>query len=888
MDKLIVRKLAVSEVYAIKELQKNGTDWLKYYPKYEEWASKAIAELNEFKRVAFGAFLFNETSVANIDKLLATVVTQKSIHARTVRLKNLLVDSHRVQENRLHSDLVKKELLSKVCIYMQKYGVSRIETEYPAQATHEINLFIEEGFSVVGSREKAEKGRLFYTLLKELPAMYYGDPIHPVPITRWISKKIFGYDPDKSIKLIIEPSRNKFTQIWTTKIRKDTEESIYKVRALSGRTYSILNLDRVIDNRTQNAIKLEFKKARQEEIKICISSFENKWIRDQCVEHGIRYITGENFTSTSQEKSFGAKAIAGLHISLEDARFEFAIWRNNSSIVYPVTSAIGTLIPFLKARNHRKVFYAAFHLPSVSSSYKTWAVCRIKETRLETPSDVLKHYDDISVGINKTRWPFSDRAQLKAYLQPLEINNYNERGEVLLLDLDIPKFYVGNFNYNNVPTTQYISGQDLNMIRNRPLTRNNKEFDENAPVNELRKIASLTTKEFNIENEIESVALKLDSDLIESTRISLERTINYLNDIDEVNESKTVILDKKLKAYKELLQKISTIKILANEENNSNFVKLTDKLKKAIMTVEKQKQLVKENDDAGSKDICIIAPMIEEGKYILDLFKGRYKAIQIEETGGYAYEVDLNTEFGELVRCLIIDVGEMGEALMATTTERVIQKWNPSTIVVVGIAGALDKDLCIGDVVIANQVVSYAQNSKITIDEEKRTEFKFIPSIEAYRPTKTLLNYAKRIHTAHGKEYTKWKQKVRLRSSRSSDKTIIDVCKNERLISKSPQVVVGHLASGPYVSASTQFKEFLLKNDRNYIAVEMESGGMLAAHSERSSFTQTMVIRGISDYADERKKHIDEIDKGSVRKWAVQNAMRYLIMLINIDKDKFC
>jgi hypothetical protein len=69
--------------------------------------------------------------------------------------------------------------------------------------------------------------------------------------------------------------------------------------------------------------------------------------------------------------------------------------------------------------------------------------------------------------------------------------------------------------------------------------------------------------------------------------------------------------------------------------------------------------------------------------------------------------------------------------------------------------------------------------------------------------------------------------------------------------------------------------------DRKYVAVEMEAAGIMAAAADRK--TSTLVIRGISDLADESKPADDKRGaEGAVRRYAMGNAVEFLWMLMDL------
>jgi nucleoside phosphorylase len=88
----------------------------------------------------------------------------------------------------------------------------------------------------------------------------------------------------------------------------------------------------------------------------------------------------------------------------------------------------------------------------------------------------------------------------------------------------------------------------------------------------------------------------------------------------------------------------------------------------------------------------------------------------------------------------------------------------------------------------------------------------------------------------------------------------------------------GHIASGPFVVASSEFAEWLRDRDRKYVAVEMEAYGvLLGAHRGE---VPGLVIRGISDLANERKTKMDSVGTGAIRRHAMRNASRVLLLLM--------
>jgi WD40 repeat protein len=105
----------------------------------------------------------------------------------------------------------------------------------------------------------------------------------------------------------------------------------------------------------------------------------------------------------------------------------------------------------------------------------------------------------------------------------------------------------------------------------------------------------------------------------------------------------------------------------------------------------------------------------------------------------------------------------------------------------------------------------------------------------------------------------------------------------ERLLSKwNPRTVVMlGIASDPVVGAAQEFSHWLRSSrDRNLKALDMESAGLVASAFKRVNPTRTLVLRGISDYGDERKATLDALGEGSLRRLAMHNATSLLWTLL--------
>jgi hypothetical protein len=85
------------------------------------------------------------------------------------------------------------------------------------------------------------------------------------------------------------------------------------------------------------------------------------------------------------------------------------------------------------------------------------------------------------------------------------------------------------------------------------------------------------------------------------------------------------------------------------------------------------------------------------------------------------------------------------------------------------------------------------------------------------------------------------------------------------------------------VSGASAFSDWIRSHDRNVKAVDMESAAVLRVSQARTDPRRALVLRGISDYGDARKQDLDALGGGSLRRYAMRNAVRLLLALLDAE-----
>lgn len=199
---------------------------------------------------------------------------------------------------------------------------------------------------------------------------------------------------------------------------------------------------------------------------------------------------------------------------------------------------------------------------------------------------------------------------------------------------------------------------------------------------------------------------------------------------------------------------------------------------------------------------------------------------------------------------VVLCLSHMGRVTASTATLDALRKWEPGIVFLVGIAGGISESgVSLGDVVIAQQIVDY-ELQKVH-DNESRHRF------QSYRV----------------------------------DAKLYEICQNilpeewgdlhpTSALAKVPQTHFGPIASGDKVIAKRELLQSLLDHYPKLIAVEMEAGGAAYAVHHSQLRPRFLMIRGISDLADEEK---DTAETKQWRSYACDVAASFMHALLRQD-----
>lgn len=218
------------------------------------------------------------------------------------------------------------------------------------------------------------------------------------------------------------------------------------------------------------------------------------------------------------------------------------------------------------------------------------------------------------------------------------------------------------------------------------------------------------------------------------------------------------------------------------------------------------------------------------------------------------------------VTCIATVLREMGPSVTASRTEKLLNFAPVNLVILVGIAGSLDSDVELADIVVADEIAEFQSASKVVPDAGGSYKFQY--SGAHFRTPYSLIEAIAHWPLLAKEDHRAWKNGIRGRVPDLGD---------ER-----PRMHVQHVASGNTVGAAEAFRVELLGIDRKFSALEMEGAGVARAADTRHPAVPFLIVRGISDYSDERKRTLDQTGRGRWRVLAVHSACDALHRILRL------
>jgi nucleoside phosphorylase len=253
-------------------------------------------------------------------------------------------------------------------------------------------------------------------------------------------------------------------------------------------------------------------------------------------------------------------------------------------------------------------------------------------------------------------------------------------------------------------------------------------------------------------------------------------------------------------------------------------------------------------------DFVIITALQVELEALLEKLPSNQRLSPADEDVRVYYQADLPTTFSDgttgSYRLVLLSLLGMGRVQAANATSDAIRRWHPRYVLLVGIAGGIaEADAKQGDVIISDQIADY-EHQKLTHGGEQIRW-------EVHRADPRLLEAARHLGE-------NWRRLI----------------KKRRPIRGRPKCLIGPVATGEKVVAIKDVLEHYRSDWPKLIGIEMEAGGVASAAFQSAQRPGFLMIRGVSDLADENKDD-------TWRQYAYHAAAAYTVALLQSGPVSF-
>jgi 5'-deoxynucleotidase YfbR-like HD superfamily hydrolase/nucleoside phosphorylase len=287
-------------------------------------------------------------------------------------------------------------------------------------------------------------------------------------------------------------------------------------------------------------------------------------------------------------------------------------------------------------------------------------------------------------------------------------------------------------------------------------------------------------------------------------------------------------------------------------------------------------------------DFLVIIALEEEFNYFLSALNIEYQAES--QNGITYYTFQIPAPHGGYAKGVVSFLGDMGIDDAHHLTDKLISLIKPGLVANIGISGIIDKRLKLGDVAVATEADDILYRSKVKQDDPKVDlsfeDLKF--GGRSFRTTESLYIKLKNLKYNDKAAWNKWISLSIDEMNSRLDKKDISFLKEKDFITGRAEVYFDPVVSATWVGTSRQLKDILLARNRNFLAMDMESAGVVHAADSHPLRPLTIVLRGMSDLADERKEELDKINGRALRRWSMTNASRLFGLLIeNLERTSY-
>jgi nucleoside phosphorylase len=300
-------------------------------------------------------------------------------------------------------------------------------------------------------------------------------------------------------------------------------------------------------------------------------------------------------------------------------------------------------------------------------------------------------------------------------------------------------------------------------------------------------------------------------------------------------------------------------------------------------SISDQSVVLEETGDHASVDVAVVIALDEEWQ----LFRAHLRRhgcqwhSRRDRKKAFTYHLGtLESDGGQPARLVAIRAAEMGPQRAADIASTLLDRFAGAAVVVIGITGALSDDLKLGDVLIPNQVSAYLENS--AAEDTGGDTWQLVRSGKTFTSDAYLLDRARDAAERSSPSHRRWTGNGARRLQRRLGKDDAAKALGLGVTGKAPRIFAGdhHLATGPVLAKSLAFAKWLKGHNRKVAAVEMETAAIYEATETEIQPRRRLAIRGISDFADDRKQLVEREYRGKFREISMLNASDFFLELL--------
>ena len=457
LDIEVKRIFLENEANEIRALESNAPEFINHYPNHSEWLDKAIDEIVNGTRVAFGVYKAALSSEFRPSvELVGSVILKKGLYTGIVEMKNLFI----------REDCKGKGYGTELCNVAEKHcakgGYSVIKTEVPADEFKTINFLIRRDYRLFTTKESRYKQEDYlYDVYKNIFPLYGGDYFDLYNFALWLLKHVYEFSN-------INRNGDNKTITFDLNIKVPLNSKIRIENIVPKGIAIVFEKDEVVDKETINKI--------YEESAGLVFIFGRNSSRDAQIECANRDIllfdevsVHESFNDLFAYKSppFKKEEIAGIVVPINSKYFQ-RIKAQNSRFTY---FKGGTTGKYLK-RGNKVLFFSG-----PSSNYPRGGVNGygdVVDVYWSSPGSAWSKYKD--------RNPIFTEREYKTYIENkgtilgIVIDDFREISPLSYHDL---KKIIGEEVDVEDLRQYYISEKILNRFYERKTEIENEDIDFN-------------------------------------------------------------------------------------------------------------------------------------------------------------------------------------------------------------------------------------------------------------------------------------------------------------------------------------------------------------------------------------------------------------------------